>query len=129
MNEMQLEQKFHKAIKKKYRTAFYYKIKDCGGLGGMRCFDAFCIIDGFVFAFEFKIEPNKLTKYQKAQFNLVMAARGITMKVTDENFESCLGNIGILLKLSKEDIGSSYVLQQEKKKRKKYTLKKKGGEK
>lgn len=57
-------------------NAFVYKIPDTFGIGGMRPFDTFCVIQGVPFAIEFKSKNGTLTKYQAYQLQDFILAGG-----------------------------------------------------
>lgn len=112
MKEADLAEKFGKKLLRKFKQhAWYYKIPDTSYLGGKKPADAMAIIKGIGFLIEYKIEPNKLTKYQKEQLDRVERAGGISMLVTDQNLEQCLKNIKTLIDIKIREIVNANKLE------------------
>jgi len=76
MAERRLYLIFKEKIKKADPNSFWYKIPDTFGIGGLRPFDGFLVIQGIPFAIEFKSEGEKATKYQLYQLTDFTLAGG-----------------------------------------------------
>ncbi len=85
MLEKTLAAKFKQRIERKIPNCFYYKIPDTKGLGGMRPFDSFVLIDGVFFALEFKVAGRKPTEYQRYMLNKARKAGGSALVITDKD--------------------------------------------
>ena len=79
MKEKELYGKFAKKMKDADPSAFWYKIPDTKGLGGMRPFDGFLICGGKAFASEFKVKNGKPTRFQEWSLEKVKIAGGIPL--------------------------------------------------
>jgi hypothetical protein len=75
-NERRLYTIFKKKIHEADQNSFWYKISDTLGLGGLKPFDGFLVIQGIFFAIEFKSKGGTLTKYQAYQLQEVILAGG-----------------------------------------------------
>jgi len=64
MNHKTLQNKYAKLFKKWFPKAFYYKIPDTAGLGGLRPADSILLVNGIAFLIEYKVPPDKMTKVQ-----------------------------------------------------------------
>ena len=76
MRETALYKKFKAKIAKADPNCFYYKIPDTFGIGGMRPFDSFLVMNGVAFAIEFKSKTALLTQYQSYQLAEFIVAGG-----------------------------------------------------
>jgi len=76
MNHIGLQNKYAKLFKKWFPKAFYYKIPDTAGLGGLRPFDSILLVNGSSFAVEYKVPPDKMTKVQLHYKRVWIKARG-----------------------------------------------------
>lgn len=99
MNHKQLIEKYKKIIDKEFKGEEYlfYKIPDCRGLGGIRPFDAFLLLKGFFFAFEFKAGRDSLKKHQSYYLDKVKKAGSFSLVVNEKTDPQ---TVLMLLKLS-----------------------------
>ena len=95
--EAKLAQNFRDEIMKRFPAALYYKIPDSRS-AGKRPFDAFLFCQGEFFAFEFKVELKKPTRYQEHCLGLVGKNRGRDFVVRNVNFYPTLERIKNVLK-------------------------------
>ena len=98
MNEAAVIRKFKKEVKLNWPSAWFYKIPDTKGLGGMRPFDIIIIVKGWTFCIEAKREDIlDITPWQ--DFNLKEVNReGATIFVLNrDNLYHTIQNMGELL--------------------------------
>ena len=87
------KQLLFKECQKNNLLEFYWKVPDCAGLGGLRCFDSFLLIHGKFFAFEFKVGDNKPTKMQEYHLTLVNKCGGKSFVVHEDDYKKIINII------------------------------------
>lgn len=94
MTEKQLAQAFKSRLSDRFAKedvkGFYYKIPDTRGLGGLRPFDAFLLIEGSFIAIEFKKNNRKLEAHQQYWMNYIKVCKGNSVVVTQENYQQLI---------------------------------------
>ena len=63
MKERDVIRKFKEKILASWPNAFYYKIPDTKGLGGMRPFDIILLVKGLTYCIEAKRDDKQPTQY------------------------------------------------------------------
>lgn len=97
MNERELASSFKKLLFQKCQEqkilAFYYKIPDTAGLGGLKPFDSFLLINGKFIAIEFKVNDRKLEKHQEYYLNIIKSCGGISLMINEINYKPFVDKI------------------------------------
>ena len=97
MNERELTAIFKKLLFQKCQEqkilAFYYKIPDTAGLGGLKPFDSFLLINGKFLAIEFKVNDRKLEKHQEYYLNIIKSCGGISLMINETNYKVLIDKI------------------------------------
>lgn len=97
--EKSLSMRFRSHLRDMFPGALIYKIPDTAGIGGLRPFDAFAVISGHTFCFEFKRGNTKsATTYQQFHLDLASANGATSMIVNEVNLAAKLKAIEALVK-------------------------------
>jgi hypothetical protein len=98
MNHKSLVTSFHKKLKKTFNIPFhYYKIPDTRGLGGLRPYDGYVVINGVFFAFEAKTKTDSLEKHQGYYLAQVERCGGYSVLVEEGRVPEAVNKILLIL--------------------------------